>query len=92
MEGVIGIVESKKVLSDVMVIAIVIAELAKDGVQISDAVALWGNEKLKLAVAELAVSVSKVPAELGDITLVEGIELAMVAVQKVPELIAALKK
>lgn len=87
-----GITESKKVIADAMDIAIVVAKLTKDGIQIGDALALFGDDKFKAAVAELAKSVGAVPKELGDLDLSEGLELGMIAVMKVPELLAALKK
>lgn len=88
----LGIAQTKKVLLSAMTLAVEVIKVAKDGIQLADVSTLLNSEPVKASVADLFVAIKDVPAELGDITLAEGIELAMAAASKVPDLIGALSK
>ena len=87
-----GVKETKEVLVAGFAIAKAMAAAAKDGIQITDVIALVGNEQVKAALAAAAEGITKVPAEMGDLTLAEGIELGTAALAEIPALLEALKK
>lgn len=87
-----GVVETKEMLKAVMVLAKVLAGLAKDGIDLSDIGGLLANEELKSALSLAASGMKEIPEEIKDLDLAEGIELAMALAQELPSLIEALKK
>lgn len=88
--------ETKEVLVALNMLSLVLIKIMKDGVQASDAAALVAeissNEELKLALFQAYDNVKKVLDEMKDVSLSEGVELAMVQIQFVPQIIDALKK
>jgi hypothetical protein len=87
-----GTQELKLCVSDLMSVAIVLAGLLKDGVQVADIGALLASEPFKAAASDLFKNFSAATKEVGSLVLTDDLEIAMAAIQKVPELIAALKK
>lgn len=91
-----GIQESKDLLVAVNEVSIHLVKLMKDGVQLEDAAALMalvvadGDLKLKLFAAY--ENAQKIPAEMKDLSLQEGLELAGIQVSYVPRLVEAFKK
>lgn len=96
MEQSLGVKELKEALVAVNELAIFLAERMKDGAGVDDAMALYSklasDEAFKAKMMAAYDGIAMVPAEIKDITLPEGIELAMLQVQYVPGLLAALKK
>lgn len=92
MNEKVGVVETKEVLIALMAIGKAMAKASKDGLDLGDLVALVGNEEVKAALALAAVNVSKVPAEIKDIDLAEGLELVVAMVKEVPALLESFKK
>lgn len=94
-EEVLGIKETKEALIGVNELAIEIVKHAKDGIQASDAVAILddfkNNPELKAALEAAIENIKGVPAEVSDMSLKEGIELAIVQVSYAPKIIEALK-
>lgn len=88
--------ETKEALVGVLEISVALASVLKDGVQLTDAADLyakiWADEAVKAKVLAAIENVKQVPAEVKDITVAEGIDLAIVAAQYVPKIIDALKK
>jgi hypothetical protein len=92
----LGIKEIKEALVGVNALAVLLAERMKDGVGIDDAMAVWAklssDEAFKAQMVAAYQGISLVPAELKDIDLAEGMELAVLQIQMMPALLAALKK
>lgn len=95
-EVVVGIKEAKEALVGVNELAICLAERLKDGVGVDDMVALFmklqSDDEFKAKLAAAADGIGAVPAELKDLSLAEGMELAVVQIAYVPKLLAAIKK
>lgn len=91
-----GIQQTKELLKGVLDLAKVVAEVLQDGAQVSDLVSgfakLEGDPVKKAEVAAALAGITEVPSELKDISIAEGVELAMVIVQDLPALLAAFKK
>jgi hypothetical protein len=87
-----GIKETTDVLVALNKLSVALIKAGKDGFQFSDAASLMANEELKAALLAAYDEISKVPAELKDLDVSEGIQLAMVQVQMLPGLIEAFKK
>jgi len=95
MESKLGVQQVSEALEAIMELALAFASLAKDGVQLSDLPALYAKmqlEPLKGKLVAAADRVGEVPKEVADIDLVEGMQLAMVALPYVPKFIEALRK
>ena len=92
MEQQHGVQESKEMLVAVMALAAAMVKAAKDGIQITDLAVLISDENLKGALAAAAEGMTKIPAEMGELTLSEGLELAMTLIQGLPAVIEAGKK
>ncbi len=87
-----GINETKECLIALNAVSIKIISLLKKHAGVAEVVAsVIGDEELKSALELAYQGVSKVPAELKDIDLSEGIELALIQAKNVPALIDALK-
>ena len=92
MAEVHGIKETKEALLGVVALGAFVMERAKDGVKLDDAMALAAKlvsdpeftNKLKLAID----GSDKIPAEVGELSFAEIIELAKV----LPELLSVFKK
>jgi cytochrome c556 len=96
-EGVkLGIVETKEALTGILELSLVMVSQFKDGIQATDLAELWAkwqtDEKFKEAMQKAFDGVKKVPAELKDIDLTEGVNLAMLTVGYVPKFVAAFSK
>lgn len=91
-----GIKETSELLIGVNELSVVIAGLLKDGAQVGDAAALFDKikndavfkEKLQAAYDQ----VNQVPVEVKDLSLAEGVQLAVLQAQYVPKILAAVKK
>ena len=94
-EVVLGIKELKEALIGVNELSILIASRMKDGAGLDDAMAIWeklkNDEDFKNKMVAAYEGIGMVPAELKQIDLAEGIELAMLQAGYVPKIIAAIK-
>lgn len=90
-----GIKETKEAVVGLLKLTAVLAKLFKDGVQATDAAALLAeyqsNPELKSALEEAYKGVQEIPAEVKDLHIAEGVELAMAAMKEIPAVVAALK-
>lgn len=89
--------ESKEVLGAVAELSVVLIKHLKDGLQLSKDLPaiineLVNNEALKAELEKAFNGIGKVDDELKDLSLEEGVELAMVLALKAPKIIDALKK
>lgn len=84
----LGIEKLQAAVSHLAAVTVKIVQLAKDGVDLNDAVALAGNEDLKKLIADV-MNFKEVFAEAKDIDLQEGLQLAVVLV---PQIVDAFKK
>lgn len=91
-----GVKETKELLTGLFTVTKVLAVELKNGFQISDLIASFNaiqNDPVKKAALEAALkNITEVPAEVKDVNLAEGIELAMHVITEVPSLIEAFKK
>jgi len=91
MGGALGVKETKEALLAAVVLGKYVADLLKDGVQVSDAVALGtklvGDEKFRNLLKDGADKIELVPKELGELDFADIIELA----KALPELLTVLK-
>ena len=87
---------TKEVLIAANEIALFIVERLKDGIGVDDAVALYtkiiSDEDFKAKVVAAYDEIAKVPAEVKDIDIYEGVELITLQTSYVPKIIDALKK
>lgn len=87
--------ETKEVLVAVNDLALELVNVFKDGVQLSDVTALLthisSNEAVKASLYAAYENISKVPAEVKEITLEDGLELASVQLGFIPKFVTALK-
>ena len=88
----VGIKETKEVVRASFVVAALLISKLKDGVQLSDLMEVFAqlsqNEVFKRAIEDIQA----VPAEVVDLSLVEGVELAKVVLEELPGLVEAFKK
>lgn len=91
-----GIKETKEAIQGSLVIVKEIAHLLKDGAQIQDLVdgfvAINSDPVKKKAIEDALAGIQEVPAEVKDIDLAEGAELAILLIREIPELVEAFKK
>ena len=89
------LVETKQVLDLAFMLAAEIAKVAKDGFQLADLVTIFqdieGDEVKKAAFLAAIKDVKDVPAELKQIDLAGGMDLAVYLVGKVPAVVAEFK-
>lgn len=81
MSGTHGVKETKEGLVAVVKLGKFVAERLKDGVDLGDlsaVVAKLGDEQFKAVVMAGIEGIDKVPAEMGELDLADGLELAMV--------------
>lgn len=91
-----GVKEMKEALEGMMELALCLMDLLKDGAQMDDLMQLWGKvsvdgpfkEKLQKAVD----GAGKIPEEMKDMDLQEGMELLMLLVPYVPKMVDVFKK
>lgn len=92
----VGIKETKEAMIGLLKLSAVMAEVLKDGAQLTDAVALFakfqGDEKFKAALMAAQENVAAVPAELKDLSIMEGVELIQAAFPEIMEILKAMKK
>lgn len=90
-----GIVETKELLVGVNELSMELIKHLKDGVQVGDALAildtLKNNADFKAKLEAAYTNVQAVPAEIKDLSIAEGVELAMVQVAYLPKILAAAK-
>ena len=91
-----GIKETKEVLVGVNELSVLICALAKDGLQVTDALSLFNaiqsNVELQNKLVAAFQGAGAVPEEVKDIDLNEGVELLLLQVSYVPKILEALKK
>lgn len=96
MSEAMGIKETKEAMIGMLKLAAAMTEVLKDGAQMSDAVALFakfqGDEKFKSALMAAQENIAMVPAELKDLSIMEGAELMQAAIPEIFELLKAMKK
>ena len=92
----LGIKETKEVLVGLNEVGLVLASRFKDGVGVDDFVAFYdklrNDVEFKSKLEAAYTEAGKVPSEIGDISVGEGIELALVQVSYVPKYVEALSK
>lgn len=90
-----SIKETKEVISASLDLTAIFIKVLKDGVQITDAMQLFSlimaDENLKAEVVAAAQGVSKIPSEVKDLDLQEGLDLAALVLGKIPAIVAATK-
>ena len=96
MPEVIGVKETKEMLVGANELTIALLAQLKDGFQMADLAALFAklqaDEDFKAKLQAAYDGMAGIPAEMKDISMAEGIELALVQVQYLPKIIAAAKK
>lgn len=96
MAEVMGVKETKELLVGVNELSIELIKHFKDGIQVADALAIVDdfktNPDLLAAIMAAKDNIQAVPAEVKDLSLAEGIELALAQAAYVPKLIAAAAK
>ncbi len=96
MESKVGIKETKEALSGILELSLALTELLKDGAQVTDLSGLFlkfqtdANFKAKLQAA--VDKASSVPAEMKDLDMKEGIEIATDVLLFVPKFVDAFSK
>lgn len=92
----LGIKETKEVVVAANELGAFLVERLKDGVGADDAMAviakLQTDEAFKAKMQAAFDNVKAVPAEVKDVDLAEGMELAMVQLSYLPKILAAAKK
>lgn len=92
MSGNIGVNETREAIDGIMEVALVLAEILKDGVQLSDVGAIFsafsdeGPTKDRLQKA--LDNIGAIPAEMKDLDLNEGLALGMSLMQYAPRFVA----
>lgn len=88
--------ESKELVVALIAIAGLLAEEFKDGVQAADfadiVAKLATNEELKAKIVAAYTDIEKVPSEIKEVTLVEGLDLLSAVIPEVLKLLASVKK
>lgn len=95
-DSVVGIKETKEMIIGVNELGLVLMNGFKDGIQFSDFAAFWSHYRndtaFQLALKAAWDNYQAIPAEIKDIDVGEGLELAAVQLEYVPKLVDALKK
>lgn len=96
MSGQIGIKDTKEALDGLNEVALEIVKVAKDGIQVHDAAAivevLLLKPEFKAKLVSAVEGIANVPAEIKDLDLMEGVELAKFEFDGVKKIIEELKK
>jgi len=91
-----GIGETKDAFIASNELAIFMVERLKDGADIGDAIALLtkliSDDEFQAVLKKALDGADKVPSELHDLSITEGMELAMMAINYVPRYVAAFQK
>lgn len=91
-----GIKESKELLKGVSALVQVIAPDLIDGLSLDDLMKIFAKyqaDAAKKAAIEAALKdIQAVPAEIKDLSLVEGVDLVVVLAQELPAILDAFKK
>jgi len=92
----VGIKETKELLDGLNTIAEEIISVAKDGIQVQDAVQIVEDlilkPEFKAKLVSAVQNVKDIPAEIKDLDLAEGVELVQFEYEGVKRIIEALKK
>ena len=92
----VGINETLELLVGVNELAVCMIELMKDGFQVADFGALMlklqSDEMFKEKLMKAYENIGMVPAEIKDISMVEGMNLALIQIQYLPKILEAAKK
>ncbi len=87
-----GTKETVEMLNLVLTIAkLVVKELMTDGLQWTDAIKIVTGGEFQVKLAEAVAGLSEVPEEIADLDKVEGIDLAIRALESARELVAELQ-
>ena len=92
MEEKKDIKEMKEMMVGLMEMALMMAELFKDGVQAEDFMQMFMKLKDDPRYLEAFKGMKEIPAEAKDIDLQEGMELVMMMMPYIPRMIDAMKK
>ena len=84
----VGINELQEALVAGIALGVKLSKLAKDGIDLSDGAALLADAELKDLIIKAASGADKIPAEIKDLSLSEGLQLAAVLI---PEIVNRLK-
>ncbi len=88
-----GIENLKEVLKTVTVLGIMIGkEATGDGLDYFDLLKLLGNDEFKTKLAEAISGIELVPAETADLSVNEGFELTLLAIEGAREILQAFNK
>lgn len=92
MSGKFGVKATEEVLVLVKTVALsIIAEVSKDGYQMTDLLAFLKSPELEKSLAPVVKDLTMVPAELTELDVWDDIELGKFAYGIVQELVGALK-
>lgn len=93
--GLVGIKETKELVIGLNELVLALLPILKDGVQLSDAMALYAkinsDEAFRAAVLNAVDKIAQVPSEASELDLNEAIELASVQLGFLPKIVAAVK-
>ncbi len=96
LEEKLGIKEFSEAIRGANVLALFLIKRLKDGAGFDDLMALWDklktDEEFKSALLEAGEGYSKIPAEVKDIDLSEGLEIGGMLLKMVPDYVEAFKK
>lgn len=86
----------KEVLVALNMIGITLIKQLKDGFQVTDigevVAEIMGSAELKAALVAAVEGITAIPGEIADVSIPEGIELAVTQLEFLPKILAALKK
>lgn len=92
----VGIKETKELLVGVNELSLVLLKAFKDGIQAKDALELFeairSNPELQAKLMQAYEGYGSLPAEMSDVSLAEGLELAQTQLEYLPKILEALKK
>lgn len=94
MAEVVGVKDIKDVLKAVNLLSIFIIKQVKNGVDMTDATALVAflmASENQAILKDAVAGISNLPAEIKDLSLGEGLELATMLIASIPEYVSALK-
>lgn len=84
--------ETREMLVGVMEMAVMMAELFKDGVDVGDFMEMFMRLRSDDRFVKAFQGMHEIPAEAADLSLEEGAELVGVVMPYVPKIVAAMKK
>jgi hypothetical protein len=91
-----GVQNVKELAVGLIVIATILAEEFKDGIQATDAVEIFakvkGNSELQAKILSAYNGIDQVPAEAKDLNLSEGVEIIVALVPEIKKMIEAISK